>query len=218
MHNKILIVLFVLAVIYYIYTKQSAVENFSIPFTDITGYDLTNQRLANEDLCLQACEKDPKCLFYNYDTVGQTCWMKQGMPNSNFEVGLYGNRLIHGDNVDLNFNVLNTTPVTTPEECSQMSSSKGHNVWKFDKTGKKCLSGKIGVSRPNLTTGSTQLSQSCPPPTVCPAPTTCPPPTTCPTPPPCPSCPTCPPPTVCPSCPTCNKCEECKKCWLPALL
>ena len=190
MLKKIAIIVLIVAILYLMYTKQSNVENFSIPFTDIPGYDLTNQHLANEDLCLQACERDPKCLFYNYDTVNQTCWMKQGTPNSNFEVGLNGTRLLHGDNVDLNFNVLNTAPVNSSDECATLSSVKGHNVWKFDKTGKKCLSGKVGASRPNLTTGATSIQQTCPPPPVCP---------------------TCPPPTVCPTC------ETCKKCWLPAM-
>lgn len=207
MNEKILMLLLVAVIVFLVFYKPGKIEAFTMQFLDIPGYDLESQKVNNESECVQACEKDPKCLFYNYEDESKSCWTKQGKPNPNMEVGLNGNKLLHGDNTDLDFNVLSTAPANSSAECANLSAAKGHNVWKYAKDSKQCMSGRLGVAKSNISTGSSAIpiTTSCPPPPTCP---TCAPPTVCPT------CPTCPPQQQCPSCPPAPTCQ---KCWLPAL-
>ena len=162
MNANTLVLLLVIGLLFLILVTRGNLEKFSMQYIDIPGRDLTNQLLATEELCMRSCESDPKCLFYNYDNGNQMCGMKQGISNSDFEVGLNGNRLIHGNNIDINFNVLSKAPISDADECNTMSATRGHNIWKYEKTAKLCSTGKIGISRPHSSTGATGINHVCP--------------------------------------------------------
>lgn len=57
---------------------------------DIPGFDISENPendVNTEVNCQNACDNKLSCNWYNFDTISNNCWIKQGQPNTNVVTG-----------------------------------------------------------------------------------------------------------------------------------
>lgn len=227
-----LVILAVIALVLYFYTKCDRSENYSsIVHMDIPGYDLPQMPLTNknEDECAQACDDNSECMWYNYNRNNRNCYLKKGVAKPDFVTGANIRRtdpVIVGSGYDIPGFDMPNMPIGAENEniCAEQCRKNKCTFWNYNKKSKQCWL-KHGNPTTNAMTGFKNIPdaemsdeqirslgyimpdecQSC---------------EICPESPECPECEICDydgliKETDCPECQECDECEECtpeKKC------
>uniref|UniRef100_A0A6G6ABU6 PAn domain-containing protein n=1 Tax=Borely moumouvirus TaxID=2712067 RepID=A0A6G6ABU6_9VIRU len=133
----------------------------SISGMDITGFNMPNTgtRISEQE-CQSLCSSTPGCNWYNYDTSGQVCYLKEGNKNNFLVTGFKVPNPETGcpqwsrlSNIDITgFDVGKSINNSTEQQCQEHIVQNNLPFYSYDHTHNICYP-KKGNSSSNIVTG-----------------------------------------------------------------
>nr|AEX62912.1 putative PAN domain-containing protein [Moumouvirus Monve] len=134
---------------------------------DITGFNMPNTGTKmTQQQCQSSCASTPGCNWFNYDTTGQICYLKQGNKNNFIVTGFKVPNPVTGcpewsrlSNIDITgFDVGNSINNSTEQQCQDHITQNNLPFYAYDITHSICYP-KNGNLKSNMVTGFPIVSQ-----------------------------------------------------------
>lgn len=133
---------------------------------DITGFNMPNTGAKmTEQQCQSSCASTPGCNWYNYDTTGQVCYLKEGNKNNYIVTGFKVPNPETGcpqwsrlSNIDITGgDISGYIRDITEQQCQQHVTQNNLPFYGYDNTNRICYP-KKGDPKSNMVTGFPILS------------------------------------------------------------